>query len=728
MQSLSAEEKYNLLLNCSKLSSDFQCPLNTYGRKFLHSWLIDFPWLSYSKSLDGAFCFYCVLFAPMENSHNSSKLVNFWKSPFTNWSNGPNRFRAHCEKSPLHRTATVMTSHFRPIDRQLNNMVDDQVSLNRGRLEPIVGGVIYFGRQNVSLRGHRDDSQHYDQEDINPGNLQELLKYLVRYGKNSLFENHMLNAPKSATYRSKPIQNELISICEGYILEKLTDEIKASRYFSVLADEATDTSNREQMALVIRFVDSKSEIREVFVGFFECNEGISGEAISKKILEGVEKLSLDMRFCRGQGYDGTGNMAGKCSGAAARIQRMYPDAPYVHCGAHILNLCVAKACSIQVVSNMMGQVRVVSEFFNNSPKRFSHLEGKIKELSPTARHTHLIDVCRTRWLARIDGLDIFNEIFMAIVLCLEAMSFNENSSWNADTLRDAGSLFLSITSFQFVICLVVVSRCLEVTRPLTKQLQSISLDALATNSKVALLNASLQRLRNEKSVCHQQWFSEAEELARSVGVDPARPRTVPKQANRENVPAESVSQYYERIVTLPFLDHLITQIQTRFSNRNLTALNGFYAFPSKVVSAADWKEKLMIFLERFVSDLPEPRYLSTELRMWEDHCYRLEGKPAESVSDLLPTIDRVSFPNIYTAMQILATLPVTTCTCERSISVLRRLKTYLRSTMTANRMNGLALLHVHRDIEVDTDEIIRRFALRHPRRMKLLDILNTDPK
>ena len=152
VQSLSVEEKYNLLLNCSKLSSDFQCPLNTYGRKFLHSWLIDFPWLSYSKRLDGAFCFYCVLFASMENSHNSSKLVNLWKSPFTNWSNGPNRFRAHCEKSPLHRTATVMTSHFRqfmehkskPIDRQLNNMVDDRVSLNRGRLEPIVGGVIYF--------------------------------------------------------------------------------------------------------------------------------------------------------------------------------------------------------------------------------------------------------------------------------------------------------------------------------------------------------------------------------------------------------------------------------------------------------------------------------------------------------------------------------------------------------------------------------------------------------
>ena len=60
VQSLSDEEKYNLLLNCSKLSSDFQCPFNTHGRKFLHSWLIDFPWLSYSKGLDGAF-YICLL-------------------------------------------------------------------------------------------------------------------------------------------------------------------------------------------------------------------------------------------------------------------------------------------------------------------------------------------------------------------------------------------------------------------------------------------------------------------------------------------------------------------------------------------------------------------------------------------------------------------------------------------------------------------------------------------
>ena len=232
---------------------------------------------------------------------------------------------------------------------------------------------------------------------------------------------------------------------------------------------------------------------------------------------------------------------------------------------------------------------------------------------------------------------------------------------------------------------------------------------------------------NWEVLSHSKWYHEAVKLALSVNVDPSRPRTVQRQVHRSNTPAESVSQYYERTVTLPFLDHLTSQIQTRFSDRNMAIFNGFYAFPERVVSLVNWRKKFEAFLEECIDDLPEPRYLNTELSMWEDHCRRIDGMPPTTLSTLLPTIDKVSFPNIFTTMQLLATLPVTTCTCERSISVLRRLKTYLRNTMTENRLNGLALLNVHRDIHLDINEVIDCFAIRHPRRMKLLDILNSGP-
>ena len=160
-------------------------------------------------------------------------------------------------------------------------------------------------------------------------------------------------------------------------------------------------------------MNSKSEICEIFTGFIPCNEGVSGEVISEKLLLSVENLSLDMSLCCGQRYDGAGDMAGKCSGAAARIMNKYPKAPYVHCGSHALNLFVALACNIHVVRNMMGYARVVSDFFNSSPKRFDFLAKEIKELTHSTRHIHLIDVCRTRWVARIDGQDVFIEVFNA---------------------------------------------------------------------------------------------------------------------------------------------------------------------------------------------------------------------------------------------------------------------------------------------------------------------------
>ena len=84
------------------------------------------------------------------------------------------------------------------------------------------------------------------------------------------------------------------------------------------------------------------------------------------------------------------------------------------------------------------------------------------------------------------------------------------------------------------------------------------------------------------------------------------------------------------------------------------------------------------------------------------------------------------FPNIYNCLLISVTMPVTSCECERSVSVLRRLKTYMRSTMTNQRLNGLAMMHSHYDIQIDYDAVIDIFAKKHPRRLRLVNILDTD--
>lgn len=63
------------------------------------------------------------------------------------------------------------------------------------------------------------------------------------------------------------------------------------------------------------------------------------------------------------------------------------------------------------------------------------------------------------------------------------------------------------------------------------------------------------------------------------------------------------------------------------------------------------------------------------------------------------------------------TLPVTSVECERSISRLRHLKTHLRSTMQEERLNGLAMSYIHRDISCSAEAVADEFARCHPRRI-----------
>ena len=92
----------------------------------------------------------------------------------------------------------------------------------------------------------------------------------------------------------------------------------------------------------------------------------------------------------------------------------------------------------------------------------------------------------------------------------------------------------------------------------------------------------------------------------------------------------------------------------------------------------------------------------------------------DSIDVTLKQIDKGAYVNIYTS--ILITIPISLASCKGSIS--RNLKTYLRNTMVQDRLNGLALMHAHREMELDLEQIIDLFANLHPRRMRMENILN----
>ena len=133
-------------------------------------------------------------------------------------------------------------------------------------------------------------------------------------------KHHLESAPRNATYVSKTIQNEMITTVGAIILNNLSQEIRDSKYFSIMSDEVADISNKENLSVVIRFLDSAKKVREEFVVFYLCEDGTTGAAIKDLIAGAVAGLGLSMDDCRGQCYDGAGNMLGRLNGASSLIR------------------------------------------------------------------------------------------------------------------------------------------------------------------------------------------------------------------------------------------------------------------------------------------------------------------------------------------------------------------------------------------------------------------------
>ena len=100
-------------------------------------------------------------------------------------------------------------------------------------------------------------------------------------------------------------------------------------------------------------------------------------------------------------------------------------------------------------------------------------------------------------------------------------------------------------------------------------------------------------------------------------------------------------------------------------------------------------------IQLYGSDLPSVKSIDVELDLWQNKWtgHLEHAQELSTPEKVLAHTDYDYFPNIHTLLVIMATLPVTSCECERSISVVKLVKTALRSSMTENRLNDLAVLH-----------------------------------
>ncbi|KAL4152933.1 hypothetical protein QTP88_000766 [Uroleucon formosanum] len=98
-------------------------------------------------------------------------------------------------------------------------------------------------------------------------------------------------------------------------------------------------------------------------------------------------------------------------------------------------------------------------------------------------------------------------------------------------------------------------------------------------------------------------------------------------------------------------------------------------------------------------------YLQCKMTILKDI---IKGVP--SYLTIKEKLSKDTFPNLFKMIQLAITLPVSSATCERSFSAMRRINNYLRSTMSQKRFSKLAMLNIERDIIVDTEIILNTFT------------------
>ncbi|CAN0899078.1 hypothetical protein LINGRAHAP2_LOCUS20051 [Linum grandiflorum] len=243
--------------------------LNNVGRRFNSKWYDEFCWLEYSPTTHKAYCFPCFLFGGSDKS--TSALVD---EGFDNWK------RVHQGKECvflIHVGTSSSSSHnmsvaacvdlMRPashIDKVIDKISREEVLKHRLRLKASAAVVHRLALQGGAFRGHDESNTS-----LNRGNFIEWVNFLSQWN-DEVKKVVLENAPGNAKYVSPLIQKELLAIMGNKVRKKIREEV-GDACFAILVDEAQDESGHEQMAIILRFVNSKGH--KIFFNNYEMKDG-----------------------------------------------------------------------------------------------------------------------------------------------------------------------------------------------------------------------------------------------------------------------------------------------------------------------------------------------------------------------------------------------------------------------------------------------------------------------
>ena len=136
--------------------------------------------------------------------------------------------------------------------------------------------------------------------------------------------------------------------------------------------------------------------------------------------------------------------------------------------------------------------------------------------------------------------------------------------------------------------MITVMKCLSALKTLSIQLQKRDSDIYKAYTQVGSVKSDLKAIRGQIEAHFNRWYEASIELGKDVDVEPAVPRIANRQQHRDNFPAAVTPvKYFQCSLCIPLMDHLITQMDTYFSEIKMNVSKPMCSVPEVLVSSSD---------------------------------------------------------------------------------------------------------------------------------------------
>ena len=489
----------------------------------------------------------------------------------------------------------------------------------------------------------------------------------------------------------------MIELVGNKILKTILSATNRNKYYSIILDCTPDISHTEQMSLVSRYVDVVGEnvkIEEHFLCFIELNSTTS-ENLTNVVVQKLEEINLPLENCRGQAYDNGANMSGKNTGLQRRILDLNPLALFLPCASHSLNLVLcdsAKSC--KEFFTFFGNIQKIYAIFS-STKRWDVLKKHCKKVVKYPSET--------RWESKISSIETVKTEFVGIVLSLEVIL--DGTIGNASSCAEIQGILTAMQTFEFALCTEIRYEVLVQANIVSKYLQKADIDVATA---VDLIKGLLGWLHGFRHDGFKQCLDTAAQAVRDcnqeqldISSEFISTRRRPRKTAFYEPADEQIENSQKRFETGVFnvmMDTFIFQVDERFFQiKNYFQKFGvLLQFASLSLDSPD-EPKLLencIALEENLGNVVNGPQLKMEIISFLNIPNKEQNGPFHSLKYIVKHRLIDCYANLYVALRIILTMPVSVASAERSFSKLKLIKTYLRSTMSQYRLNGLAIMSI----------------------------------